>query len=94
VLRNLAIVVDDPVPRCARPPPLRPGEADIIIGANTSIATAGRGLVLTRTLTVISDSAKAFADIIDTERSARLELIIVALIVVENVIGGLQLLMH
>jgi uncharacterized Rmd1/YagE family protein len=48
--------------------------------ANTSIATAGRGLVLTRKLTVISDSAKAFADIIDTERSARLELIIVALI--------------
>jgi len=36
VLRNLAIVVDDPVPRCARPapspsPPSRPGEADVII---------------------------------------------------------------
>ena len=44
---------------------------------------------MTRKLT-----AKAFADIIDTERSARLELIIVALIVVEIVIGGLQLLMH
>ena len=47
---------------------------------------------LTRKLTVISDSAKAFADIIDTERSLRLELIIVLLIVVEIVIGGLQML--
>lgn len=53
-----------------------------------------RADVLTRKLTVISDSAKAFADIIDTERSARLELIIVVLIVVEIVIGGLQLLVH
>ena len=49
---------------------------------------------MTRKLTVISDSAKAFADIIDTERSARLELIIVVLIVVEIVIGGLQLWIH
>ena len=46
---------------------------------------------LTRKLTVISDSAKAFADIIDTERSARLELIIVVLIVVEIIIAGFQL---
>ncbi len=53
-----------------------------------------RADVLTRKLTVISDSAKAFADIIDTERSARLELIIVVLIVVEIAIGGLQLLVH
>jgi uncharacterized Rmd1/YagE family protein len=53
-----------------------------------------RADVLTRKLTVISDSARAFADIIDTERSARLELIIVALIFVEIVIGGLQLLMR
>ncbi len=53
-----------------------------------------RADVLTRKLTVISDSAKAFADIIDTERSARLELIIVVLIVVEIAIGGLQLLMR
>ena len=50
-----------------------------------------RADVLTRKLTVISESAKAFADIIDTERSARLELIIVILILVEIVIGGLQL---
>ena len=53
-----------------------------------------RADVLTRKLTVISDSAKAFADIIDTERSLRLELIIVVLIVVEIVIGGLQLWIH
>jgi uncharacterized Rmd1/YagE family protein len=50
-----------------------------------------RADVLTRKLTVISDSAKAFADIIDTERSLRLELIIVALIAVEIVIAGFQL---
>jgi uncharacterized Rmd1/YagE family protein len=54
-----------------------------------------RADVLSRKLTVISDSAKAFADIIDTERSLRLELIIVLLIFVEIVIAGLQmLLMH
>ena len=50
-----------------------------------------RADVLTRKLTVISDSAKAFADIIDTERSLRLELIIVALIAVEIIIAGFQL---
>jgi uncharacterized Rmd1/YagE family protein len=50
-----------------------------------------RANILTRKLTVISDSAKAFADILDTERSARLEQIIVVLIAVEIVIGGLQL---
>jgi len=53
-----------------------------------------RADVLTRKLTVISDSAKAFADIIDTERSLRLELIIVVLIAVEIVIAGFQLLFH
>jgi len=53
-----------------------------------------RADVLTRKLTVISDSAKAFADIIDTERSLRLELIIVVLIAVEIVIAGLQLFAH
>jgi len=50
-----------------------------------------RADVLSRKLTVISDSAKAFADIIDTERSLRLELIIVVLIAVEIVIAGVQL---
>jgi uncharacterized Rmd1/YagE family protein len=53
-----------------------------------------RANVLTRKLTVLSDSAKAFADIIDTERSARLEMIIIILIAVEIVIGGLQLLLR
>jgi uncharacterized Rmd1/YagE family protein len=53
-----------------------------------------RANVLTRKLTVLSDSAKAFADIIDTARSARLEVIIIILIAVEIVIGGLQLLLH
>jgi uncharacterized Rmd1/YagE family protein len=42
-----------------------------------------RADVLTRKLTVISDTAKALADIIDTERSLRLEAIIVVLILME-----------
>lgn len=42
-----------------------------------------RADVLTRKLTVISDTAKALADIIDTERSLRLEIIIVVLIFFE-----------
>jgi uncharacterized Rmd1/YagE family protein len=42
-----------------------------------------RADVLTRKLTVISDTAKALADIIDTERSLRLEAIIVLLILLE-----------
>jgi len=53
-----------------------------------------RADVLTRKLTVISDSARAFADIIDTERSLRLEMIIVALIVLEIFVAGLQLFVH
>jgi|HubBroStandDraft_2_1064218.scaffolds.fasta_scaffold27710_3 uncharacterized Rmd1/YagE family protein len=53
-----------------------------------------RADLLTRKLTVISDSAKAFADIIDTERSLRLEMIIVVLIAVEIVIAGIQLLVR
>jgi uncharacterized Rmd1/YagE family protein len=42
-----------------------------------------RADVITRKLTVISDTAKALADIIDTERSLRLEVIIVVLILLE-----------
>jgi len=47
VLRNLAIVVDDPVPRCARPapapsPPPRPGEADVIIGRTARAPSSPR----------------------------------------------------
>jgi hypothetical protein len=47
VLRNLAIVVDDPVPRCARPapspsPPSRPGEADVIIGRTARAPSSPR----------------------------------------------------
>jgi uncharacterized Rmd1/YagE family protein len=53
-----------------------------------------RADVLTRKLTVISDSAKAFADIIDTERSLRLEVIIILLIAVEIVIAGFQVLLR
>jgi uncharacterized Rmd1/YagE family protein len=53
-----------------------------------------RAVFLTRKLTVISDSAKAFADIIDTERSLRLELIIVGLIVVEILLAGIPMLVH
>jgi uncharacterized Rmd1/YagE family protein len=42
-----------------------------------------RALGLARKLSVISETARALSDIIDTERSVRLEMIIVALIVVE-----------
>jgi uncharacterized Rmd1/YagE family protein len=48
--------------------------------------------VLTRKLTVISDTAKALADIIDTERSLRLEAIIVILILLEIIITVYQIL--
>ena len=42
-----------------------------------------RADLLTRKLTVISDAGQALADIIDTERSLRLERIIIALILLE-----------
>jgi uncharacterized Rmd1/YagE family protein len=50
--------------------------------------------LLTLKLTVITDTAKALADIIDTERSVRLEQIIVVLIALEIVIAGYQIFMH
>ncbi len=45
-----------------------------------------------RMLTVISDTGRALADIIDTERSLRLERIIIALILLETIFAGYQLL--
>jgi len=51
-----------------------------------------RGEALSRKLRVISDTAEVLTDIIDTKRSLRLELIIVALIAVELVIAGYQIL--
>jgi len=53
-----------------------------------------RADILTRKLTVISDTAQALADIIDTERSLRLEAIIVILIAVEIIIAGYQIFMR
>jgi uncharacterized Rmd1/YagE family protein len=50
-----------------------------------------RADLLTRKLTVISDTAQALADIIDTERSLRLERIIIALILLETILTGYQL---
>ena len=47
---------------------------------------------LNRKLTVISDTAKALADIIDTERSLRLEVIIVVLILLEILFTVYQIL--
>jgi uncharacterized Rmd1/YagE family protein len=47
---------------------------------------------LTRKLSVISETAEVLTDIIDTRRSLRLEMIIVALIAVELVIAGYQIL--
>jgi uncharacterized Rmd1/YagE family protein len=51
-----------------------------------------RADILTRKLTVISNTAQALADIIDTERSLRLEAVIVLLIAVEIIIAGYQIL--
>ena len=51
-----------------------------------------RGEALSRKLTVISDTAEVLTDIIDTKRALRLELIIVALIAIELVIAGWQML--
>jgi len=51
-----------------------------------------RADALTRKLTVIAETAKALTDIIDTERSLRLELIIVVLILLEIVIAAYQIL--
>ena len=47
--------------------------------------------MLNRKLGVITETANAFTDIIDTERSLRLELIIVLLIVFEIVITFFQM---
>ncbi len=47
---------------------------------------------LNRKLAVISETANTLADIIDTQRSLRLELIIVALIAFEVVIAFYQIL--
>ncbi|HEX4408859.1 MAG TPA: RMD1 family protein [Xanthobacteraceae bacterium] len=46
---------------------------------------------LSRKLTVIADTAEVLADIIDTRRSLRLEIIIVILIAVELVLAGYQI---
>ena len=51
-----------------------------------------RGEALARKLTVIADTAEVLTDIIDTKRSLRLEIIIVALIAIELVIAGWQML--
>ncbi len=51
-----------------------------------------RGEALSRKLTVIADTAEVLTDIIDTKRSLRLEIIIVALIAIELVIAAWQIL--
>jgi len=53
-----------------------------------------RADLLTRKLTVISDTVQALADIIDTERSLRLERIIIALILLETIFAGYQLFLR
>ncbi len=51
-----------------------------------------RADALTRKLSVIAETAEVLTDIIDTRRSLRLEIIIVALIAIELVIAGYQIL--
>jgi len=50
-----------------------------------------RADLLTRKLTVISNTGQALSDIIDTERSLRLEQIIIALILLETIFMGYQI---
>jgi required for meiotic nuclear division protein 1 len=52
-----------------------------------------RADALNRKLAVIAETAKVLTDIIDTERSLRLEFIIVVLIVLEIVIAGYQIML-
>ena len=49
---------------------------------------------LTRNLGIISDTGKVLADIIDTERSLRLEQIIIALLLVGIIVAGVQIYLH
>ena len=53
-----------------------------------------RADLLTRKLTLISDTAQTLSDIIDTERSLRLERIIIALLLLGIILGGYQLFVH
>ena len=53
-----------------------------------------RADALNRKLAVIAETAKVLTDIIDTERSLRLEFIIVVLILFEIVIAGYQIIHH
>jgi uncharacterized Rmd1/YagE family protein len=53
-----------------------------------------RAIGLARKLSVINETARALSDIIDTERSVRLEMIIVALIVVEILVTLYDLLVR
>ena len=50
-----------------------------------------RADLLTRKLGVISDTGKVLADIIDTERSVRLEQVIIALLLVGIIVAGVQI---
>jgi uncharacterized Rmd1/YagE family protein len=54
----------------------------------------GRAGILTRKLGVISDTAKALSDLIDTQRSLRLEQMVVALILIEIVFTIVQIWRH
>jgi uncharacterized Rmd1/YagE family protein len=53
-----------------------------------------RADLLTRKLGVISDTGKVLADIIDTERSVRLEQMIIALLLVGIIVAGVQIFLH
>jgi uncharacterized Rmd1/YagE family protein len=53
-----------------------------------------RADLLTRKLSVISDTGKVLADIIDTERSLRLEQMIIALLLVGIIVAAFQIILH
>jgi uncharacterized Rmd1/YagE family protein len=53
-----------------------------------------RAVAMARKLSVINETARALTDIIDTERSIRLEATIVLLIVVEVLVAFYGIFMH
>ena len=57
---------------------------------SSSVSTTPISSALTRKLAVVAEPAKALTDLIDTERSIRLEIVIVLLIVSENVLPFIQ----
>jgi uncharacterized Rmd1/YagE family protein len=70
----------------------RPNLERLYARLETEYELKERAEALNRKLSVVADTAKALTDVIDTERSLRIEVIIVALILVEVVFAAYQIL--